>query len=231
MFFSNYRFSEDLDFTIINNFNISVFKKELKKSLKILTEYAEILFQPIKVVPLIYNDKIVAYRILIPYWGANHRDQPTNREWQSKIKIELTLNEILVYPPKKNILLHSYSDSLIQNQVISYSIEEIIIEKLRALIQRSYSAPRDYYDLWYIFKSYPNMDFKKIVKPFYIKCKYKKLNFISIEDFFKNDKLNIVKQEWENSLKHHLKNLPDYYQIINELKEILEKKWIKNANF
>lgn len=44
-------------------------------------------------------------------------------------------------------IVHPYSDTLVTSEIPCYSITEVLSEKLRALIQRSYTAPRDYYDI------------------------------------------------------------------------------------
>jgi len=39
-----------------------------------------------------------------------------------------------------------------------YKIEEVLSEKIRALIQRSHTSPRDYYDSWYLSNNFPDLD-------------------------------------------------------------------------
>jgi predicted nucleotidyltransferase component of viral defense system len=48
-----------------------------------------------------------------------------------------------------------------------YKIEEVLSEKIRALIQRSYTAPIDYYDIWYLSNNFPNLNWKIIIEAFY----------------------------------------------------------------
>ena len=38
------------------------------------------------------------------------------------------------------------------------SVNEVLSEKIRALIQRSYTAPRDYFDIWYLSKNVEDID-------------------------------------------------------------------------
>ena len=68
---------------------------------------------------------------------------------------------------------HDYSDSLSKeaNSIPCYSINEVLAEKLRALIQQSYTAPRDIYDIWYLANNEEKLNWREIVKAFYYKMK------------------------------------------------------------
>ena len=220
-FFGNYRFSEDLDFTAIKEIDLKLLRKNFNTVLRQITENTDILFQQPKLSELNFNDNLMAYRIDVPFWGSNHSGEPTNRKWTTRVKIEITLLEKLCFKPVIQNLIHSFSDTPIADQIISYSLEEIITEKLRALLQRSYTAPRDYYDLWYLTSNMENIDWKRIRSAFIEKCDFKSIKFQSIEDFFIYDKIRVVKREWNNSLKNHLKSLPDVDIVMIELKKIL----------
>jgi predicted nucleotidyltransferase component of viral defense system len=85
-----------------------------------------------------------------------------------------------------------------------YSLREVLAEKLRALIQRSYTAPRDFYDIWYLSNNQMDINWKEITDAFYIKMKFKNLEFNGINQMIneRNDKR--VKAGWENSLIHQI---------------------------
>jgi predicted nucleotidyltransferase component of viral defense system len=109
-----------------------------------------------------------------------------------------------------------------------YSISEIVSEKFRALLQRSYSAPRDYYDLWYILRS-EVIDWGKVVKIFEQKMAYKGLEWNGYQEFFNEKSIREMTHEWNNSLKGHIRigELPDVDIVLSELKSICEKvSWI-----
>ncbi len=220
-YFENYRFSEDLDFTAIKEINLKLLRKNFNTILRQITEHTDILFQQPKFSELNFKNNLMAYRINVPFWGSNHSGEPTNRKWTTRVKIEITLFEKLSFKPVIRNLIHSFSDTPITDQIMSYSLEEIIAEKLRALLQRSYSAPRDYYDLWYLTKYMENIDWKIIKTAFIEKCRFKNIKFNSINDFFVDDKIRVVKREWNNSLKNHLKDLPDVDIAMIELEKVL----------
>lgn len=56
----------------------------------------------------------------------------------------------MVFQPVLKTITHPYSDSLLEetDKIPCYNLKEVIAEKIRALVQRSYIAPRDYYDIY-----------------------------------------------------------------------------------
>ena len=114
-------------------------------------------------------------------------------------------------------VIHNYFDELTAaiSKVPCYSIVEMMSEKLRALIQRSYSAPRDYYDIWMLSKTFTDLDYDTIVSTFLEKMKFKGLQFTGIEQFLNTQTDIIVGTAWNNSLARQIPNgnLPEYTQV------------------
>jgi len=225
-YFQDYRFSEDLDFTLTNpGFRIT--DKLIQSVCDEVTAQAGILFSTVKIDPLLSKNVPVGYTTLIRFWGANHRrnqQPPDSNRWQTAIKIEIIFYELMVNTPVRRPLLTDYSDhKLYENTLIScYSITEVIAEKFRALLQRSYPAPRDYYDLCKLLQNSELLEWKDIVSTFNQKAKYKNIQFQDYNDFFNPDQLRKVKQAWNSSLKNHLREdeLPVFDIVIDDLKGI-----------
>jgi predicted nucleotidyltransferase component of viral defense system len=171
-----------------------------------------------------FNNKLTGYSARIKYWGADHRkDQlpPEPARWTTSIKIEIILYEVMIFEPNIKSIHHPYSDKLSENalHIPVYSINEVLAEKLRALIQRSYTAPRDYYDIWYLNKNTKNIDWQAVVEAFYTKTTYKELQFTSVEQFINSHNDKLLKSAWKNSLEHQITSgyLPDYDVVRNDL--------------
>ncbi|MDR3339655.1 MAG: nucleotidyl transferase AbiEii/AbiGii toxin family protein [Candidatus Symbiothrix sp.] len=227
-YFKDYRFSEDLDFTLINP-DFVVTDKLIKSICENIKNNQNILFYPGKVEPITSYDKYCGYKTVIQFWGANHKrnqQPPHNSRWQTSIKIEMISFEIVVDKPDYRILYDEFSDSSCFEgiKIPCYSLLEIISEKFRALLQRSYSAPRDYYDLWHLLKS-ENIDWEKITNIFKQKLEYKNLIWNGYQSFFAENRLKSMKAEWKNSLHGHIRDgkLPDVEFVLSELKTICEK--------
>lgn len=221
--FSDYRFSEDLDFTSINRhfiFDLSL----LEKIVSIVATRTEILLHIQSLDNLYFNDHHTGYSAKVRYWGANHRkDQqpPEPQRWLTSIKIEIILYEKMCFDKEKATIFHQYSDQLTENaeNIPIYSINEVLAEKLRALIQRSYLAPRDYYDIWYLSKNIDNIDWNAVIEAFLVKTAFKNLDFSGIEQLINLNNDTILKNAWKNSLGHQIEanKLPDYDSVKNDL--------------
>ena len=227
--FPDYRFSEDLDFTATNE-NFVFDTKMLKKIVTLVTERTEILLHIQSLDNLQFNNQLTGYSAKIKFWGADHskNQQPTEpSRWQTSIKIEIILYEKMIFSPDLANILHPYSDKLTENaqNIPIYSINEVLAEKIRALIQRSYSAPRDYFDIWYLSKNIENIDWQEVIKCFHKKIAYKNLQFSGIEQLINENNDKILKSAWKNSLEHQIENgkLPEYESVKNDLKILLGK--------
>ena len=123
--------------------------------------------------------------------------------------------------PEPSNVFHPYSDKLTDNasNIPIYSINEVLSEKIRALIQRSYTAPRDYFDIWCLSKNVGNIDWNEVVRGFQQKIEYKNLIFSGIEQIINNRNDKILKSAWKNSLEHQVGKgqLPKYEEVQSDL--------------
>ena len=227
--FPDYRFSEDLDFTSkAPDFELK--KGHMDFLCWHVKENAGILSHVDSLSPLLFNDKLTGYEAIIKFWGSDHprnEPPPPPDRWHTKIKIELTLFEKLIFPQTDRKLIHAYSDqvALNPNAIPCYVIEEMLSEKLRALIQRSYTAPRDYYDIWYLSNTIKDLDWKKIAEAFHEKMKFKGHTFTGIDQFINDDNDKKLKNAWKNSLAHQIPGgqLPEYEVVKENLSGLLKK--------
>ncbi len=227
--YPDYRFSEDLDFTSVNpEFIFS--KKLLNKIVKFVTNRTEIPLSIKELKELKYNDKRTGFAAVIKFWGADHpknQPPPPPTRWTTSIKIEIILYEKIYFEIEKRRVVHDYSDSLSKeaDSIPCYSINEVLAEKLRALIQRSYTAPRDLYDIWYLANNTEELNWNEIVKAFYCKMNLKGLKFTGIDQMLNPENDKQLKAAWQNSLAHQIKPeyLSEYELVRDELKELLGK--------
>ncbi len=232
--FKDYRFSEDLDFTATNE-SFDFTEKNLVEICKKVTTHAEIQTHIVSLKPLKFLDKQVGFEAIIKYWGADHSKNeapPSVERWQTKIKIEIILYEKLIFEPIEKEIFHPYSDNLLlKTPIPCYALEEVLSEKIRALIQRSYTAPRDYYDICYLSNNIRGLDWNKITEAFYQKMKFKNLEFTGIEQLINPKSIRAVKLAWLNSLGHQIKRgtLPDFDVVKEELKSLFTINFVTNA--
>lgn len=175
-----------------------------------------------------FKDKPTGFSTVIKFWGADHpRNQapPPPQRWQTSIKLEIILYEKMIFPAEKRSVHHEYSDRLTEaaKSIPCYSLQEVLAEKLRSLIQRSYTAPRDFYDIWYLSQNVPNLKWPEIVKAFHQKMKFKGLEFTGIDQMINDENDKRLQAAWKNSLGHQVpKNkLTDYSTVKSEILKLL----------
>lgn len=183
-YFPDYRFSEDLDFTSIH----SEFKWSedlLRQIIGLVKERTGMPLHLEKLNDLRHQGMPTGYASIIKFWGADHpKDQipPDPTRWTTSIKIEIILYEKMLFEPAKKTVFHDYSDQLTPaiEEIACYDIKEVLSEKLRALIQRSYTEPRDYYDIWYLSKYVTDLNWTEIKQAFLEKMEFKGLEFTGV---------------------------------------------------
>jgi len=227
LFFGNYRFSEDLDFTALKAPEGDELEKNLNlaltETLKMLSEYGP------------FSAKLFRYREKEPHPEGQEAfiirlKYPWHPEPLCRIKIEITHKELLLLKPEKRNLIHDYEESL-KVILLSYSIEEIITEKMRTILQthqnllrRGWTRPRarDYYDLWRLLKEFNSTINKNIIPEILKKkCEYKKVSYTGIEDFFPPALISEVERNWEQNLRPFVSELPSCKSVLSEIHEKL----------
>ena len=115
--------------------------------------------------------------------------------------------------------------------LLVYSLEEIVLEKMRAILQQtkklheqgwSRSRSRDYYDLWRIFSDY-DINYDDFPVLFQQKCSLKDVNYSKVDDFFDPHYLKDVKRTWDKWLAQTTSNLPPYDVVIPSVQTKLGK--------
>lgn len=227
-FFETYRFSEDLDFTLLNpehldeNFLGNVYKEIADW----IYERSGIELPREKIRFDVYTNprgKLsaegrISYRG--PLQLSLSRDLP-------RMKLDLTNDEILVLKPEIRELHHPYSDRPEEGiHVQCYSFEELFAEKIRALAERL--RPRDLYDVVHLFRhSNGKTDRTLILSTLRKKCAFKGIPIPTIEFLQSNSKRPELETEWGNMLSHQLPILPSFEQFWNELPALFE--WLYRA--
>jgi predicted nucleotidyltransferase component of viral defense system len=225
-YFENYRFSEDLDFTLTDK-KFSFDDNLLQKIIKLAEKNSGAKFYLNKIKPQVHKDINQGYEAIILFWGADHKPNqkqlPVNR-WHTKIKIDISFSEKVILSPENKDIYHSYSDSdKLKNKVMVYPLIEVVAEKLRSLIQRN--RPRDYYDLYFLSSIIEDSSCEQILEILKAKSQIKNIQCCEIESFINSYKYRINKRAWQSSLEYHLPQgkLVDYDDVYKTLEIFITK--------
>ena len=203
-YFEDYRFSEDLDFTLIDD-NLS--------NEAILEAFDEV-FQYVREeanIPLALEDFGIHETGNINFYisyigplggiGANKR-----------VKVDISRTEKLCFELETRSIFEEYSDQEACT-ILCYSLSEVMTEKMRSLLSRT--QPRDYYDLWYL-SEIEGMEMAELRYEFEEKARHKELDPNALQDKLE-EKVAVFKSRWEKSMKDQIADLPPFEQVQREL--------------
>ena len=141
--------------------------------------------------------------------------------------VELALDEKVLKPVQRQKIIHDYGEPL-EVLVPVYSLEEIVAEKLRAILQHfaklqergwSRSRARDNYDIWRVLGSFRDqLDRSDLPAFLREKCATRGVTFTGPGDFFQDTMLAYVEKTWMQWLGPLGPGLPDFKTVIAELR-------------
>lgn len=220
-YFETYRFSEDLDYTLIDETHIE--EKFLVTNFKQIARWInnaigiEIPDDSIHFEIYQNNAGKISVEGRIGYIGPLQR-----RNSLARIKLDLTADELLVSYPVLREVHHPYSDKPSKGiKAKCYSFPEIFAEKIRALSERA--RPRDLYDVIHIYRHANHGDKSTLI--FEIlkkKCEYKSIPVPTMQSLEGHPRLHELDSEWTNMLAHQLPLLPPRAGFWKELPELFE---------
>ena len=166
-------------------------------------------------------------RDLLAALGVAHLDLKVGAVCVYHTMIETAVDEKILKPVAKRKIIHEYGEPL-DAEVQVYALEEIMAEKLRAILQHaeqlkergwSRSRARDYYDLWRIMGAYKDrLDLSGFSSFLQEKCAVRKVAFADPEDFFQETMLAYIKKTWVQWLGPLVPGLPPFETVIGELR-------------
>ncbi len=134
------------------------------------------------------------------------------------MKVDISRSEKLVFEPVLNDVFIDYTDQE-EHQLLCYSLEEVLVEKLRSVIQRMQA--RDFYDIWYLLEIH-KMDVDFYISEFKQKCKNKAINPIDFHTKLEQ-RLPQYKGRWQKSMADQIQDLPDFETVLREVMRHLNK--------
>jgi predicted nucleotidyltransferase component of viral defense system len=224
-YFGDYRFSEDLDFTGVGSAPagramMAAMENACALAVKLLDPYA-----PVEIVCERHVERDAhpggqeAFDIRARF--------PWHRQLQTRVMVEVAMDEKLLRAHPYRSVIHGYGEPL-DFQVQVYALEEIVAEKLRAILQHARalenrgwvrSRARDYYDLWRILETYRDRldvaDFPAFLRE---KCAIRDVTFSGTESFFPDNMLANVEKTWSQWLGPLVPELPSCKIVIEGLR-------------
>lgn len=205
--FENYRFSEDLDFTLIH----SIALEEILAGLNEIFAAVE-----------------AACGLRIAFDREDRHGHQNSHTFylryqgplpaENDVKVDITINEVLCFPLQDRPIQRIYDsfDDLPSGPTVKvYAIEEIVVEKLLALSDRARNEPRDLYDLWYLLAS-SNLRVAEMRAELDTKLALRQRVVAGMEQAIaaKEDRLRRL---WAARLAHQMNQLPRFDDVFREV--------------
>lgn len=222
-FVETYRFSEDLDFTVLEGGPL-----EPDTLLPVLGGLLDRVEQQTGIT-LTSRTPLVRMR---PDGrsaeGRIYYRGPRGTPGQARVKLDLTYEETVVEQPVRRPIAHAYDEQLpADGAVRCYAFAEVFAEKLRALGQRT--RPRDLYDVVNLYRRADlRADRALVVAILERKCDFKKVPVPSLETVSAAEKAAELATDWEAMLAHQLPVLPPIEEFLATLRDLFS--WLEGAD-
>ena len=219
-----YRFSEDLDFTVLPRGPItpSAVESPLLAVLERVAESSGIDFSQRH--PVLKGHPSGRYTA-----GRVYYIGPRRTPGVASVKLDLSGSEQVVRPTVMRAIAHAYPDALPDpGTARCYGFDEVFAEKIRALGERG--RPRDLYDVVNLYRRQDkesSLNAGEIRAVLVDKCRTKGVPVPTLASVQTAERLEETRSEWENMLRHQLPQLPpfqDFWTVLPELFEWLEGK-------
>jgi predicted nucleotidyltransferase component of viral defense system len=229
-YYPGYRFSEDLDYSTVRLGPLAEGAHTMGLTIQRMTGLLQergpfaVQFEPLTL-RLPHPGDQLAYLVRVQF--------PYHRQPLCRLKVEITTDEPILLPLKSRPVLHEFPEPL-EAMVSVYALEEIVAEKLRALLQvreklaeRGWGASRvcrDYYDLWYVFQR-EGLKNRKIPDLLAQKCAVRHVVFDAPQDLLAEDLLNVARAEWQQQLLPFVPDAPPVDLVLTDLQGIIPALW------
>jgi len=211
VYYPDYRFSEDLDFTFCADLSheglVSAFEAlwpalARRVNLTLALHSAE-------------QSVLGSTTLLVDYVGPLRA-----RLGSRQLKVDITRGERLLYPLTERPLHAPYSDFPVGVKALAYTLEEILTEKLCALIGRV--EPRDLYDVYCLLEA-GDVEMASLPASFVAKCQHKGYDPARLEDVMTR-RVETVRRLWQVRLAVQVVDLPHVDAVVRTVQRHL-RRW------
>lgn len=141
----------------------------------------------------------------------------------ARLLFDITLDEPVLLPPKSvPVVLTPFPE--LHPVVLTYTLEEILAEKIRSILQRG--KARDYYDVWRLLsEKHHAFDHKLAYSILADKCRHKGLPMPTTASLVRPEQSADTEIYWERDLAGQIStpNLPGWQAVLALLPELLDE--------
>ena len=214
-YIADYRFSEDLDFTLCEETSFEAIQGHLDEAFRRTEEASGV---KIRFSRYDRHSHENSHTFYLAYEG------PDLSAAGKEVKVDITIRERIVFPIATLPVLKAYAEyrDLPTDAAIGvYSLNEIAAEKIVALFDPARNEPRDLYDLWHLSGN-------RLVKPVELleavgaKASFRSRILTEAKDLFQRKEARLRKL-WAISLAAQMADLPEFDEVYRTVTRELRK--------
>ncbi len=212
-YFDDYRFSEDLDFTLLRPMPLEEILHHLETLDANIHEASGIRFA---------FDRLDRHGHVNSHTFYLNYDGPLPA--QNSVKVDITIEESITRPCVDRSVLRSYpefTDVPEGRQITVYSLDEIAIEKIVALADAARTEPRDLYDLWYL-TSDDTVEVLSLHNGIREKLRFRGKPFDGIQAAI-GTKEGRLRTLWAARLAQQMSRLPEFGEVFRSVRRTLRQ--------
>jgi predicted nucleotidyltransferase component of viral defense system len=213
-YFGDYRFSEDLDFTLRADVPFEVIRQELEPV------FAEVGRAGGVTIRFAHEDKQPHQNSHTFYLSYEGPLPATARP--KEVKVDITIKEEVVFPLESRRVLRAYEeyqDIPEDAEVPTYSLGEIAAEKVVALLDAARNEPRDLYDIWFLAPG-GYVDLGDLTHALERKWEFRKRKPADMREALESKEAR-YKKLWDVRLAAQMAELPEYAEVFRSVRRAL----------
>jgi predicted nucleotidyltransferase component of viral defense system len=213
-YFGDYRFSEDLDFTLRGDVSFDVIRQELEPVFVEASRSGGVTLR------FAHEDKQThqnSHTFYLSYEGP----LPATAK-PKEVKVDITIKEEIVFPLESRHVLRAYEeyqDLPEDAEVRVYSLNEVAAEKVMALLDPARNEPRDLYDIWFLAGN-GHVDLGDLIHAMEKKWEFRNKKPDDVRQALDANEAR-YKKLWDMRLSAQMAELPEFAEVFRSVRRAL----------
>ncbi|MEI8373299.1 MAG: nucleotidyl transferase AbiEii/AbiGii toxin family protein [Planctomycetota bacterium] len=215
-FFGDYRFSEDLDFTLTAEVPFDLIRQELDPVFAEVSRFGGVSIR------FAHQDK-QAHQNSHTFYLSYEGPLPATAR-AKEVKVDITIKEEIVFPLESRRVLRAYEeyeDLPEDAEILTYSLSEIATEKVVALLDAARNEPRDLYDIWFL-TCYGHVDLSNLTHAIEKKWEFRKRKPADAREALASKEAR-YKKLWDIRLAAQMAELPEFGEVSRLVRRALRE--------
>jgi predicted nucleotidyltransferase component of viral defense system len=210
-YFGDYRFSEDLDFTLMGEAPFEVIRQELDPVFAEAHRAGGVAIRFARRDDQTHQNSHTFY---LSYEGplpATARPR--------ELKVDITIREAVVFPLESRRVLRAYDEYLDlpeDAEILTYSLQEVAAEKVVAILDAARNQPRDLYDIWFLTRN-GHVDLGDVTDAIERKWDFRGKRPTDVSKAF-DSKETRYKKLWDMRLADQMAELPEFAGVFRAVR-------------